>query len=47
MPRSPSFFAATAIESAPPARIEPTDSKLSAIEGHQAKTRESIAVSRH
>lgn len=35
-----------AIESAPPARIDLTGPRLSAIEGHQAKTRESIAASR-
>jgi alkanesulfonate monooxygenase SsuD/methylene tetrahydromethanopterin reductase-like flavin-dependent oxidoreductase (luciferase family) len=37
---------AAAIESAPPARVELTGPTLSAIEGHQAKTRESIAANR-
>jgi hypothetical protein len=33
------------IESAPPGRIELTGQPLSAIEGHQAKTRDSIQAS--
>jgi alkanesulfonate monooxygenase SsuD/methylene tetrahydromethanopterin reductase-like flavin-dependent oxidoreductase (luciferase family) len=37
---------AAAIESAPPSRVELTGAKLSAIEGHQAVTRDSIAASR-
>jgi hypothetical protein len=37
---------AAAIESAPPSRIELTEAGLSAIEGHQATTRESTATSR-
>ena len=44
---APALRAQTAaIESAPPARVELTGPQLSAIEGHQAKTRESIAARR-